>query len=62
MRSTRTSPVMSAARPKPLRIRVPRTGVGRPRCRPDERVAEKTYSSRGFRAYLRKRGTTRVSL
>ncbi|MFJ8667358.1 IS5 family transposase [Streptomyces sp. NPDC093600] len=38
------------------RIRVPRTGPGRPRCRPDQVIADKAYSSRGFRAYLRKRG------
>ncbi|MBL1121164.1 IS5 family transposase [Streptomyces sp. 110] len=38
------------------RIRVPRTGLGRPRCRPDQVIADKAYSSRGFRAYLRKRG------
>ncbi|WP_241788056.1 hypothetical protein [Streptomyces sp. PRh5] len=35
------------------RIRVPRTGLGRPRCKPDHVVASKAYSSRGFRAYLR---------
>jgi transposase len=38
------------------RIRVPRTGPGRPRRRPEHVVADKAYSSRGFRAYLRKRG------
>ncbi|MFF0711216.1 IS5 family transposase [Streptomyces bauhiniae] len=38
------------------RIRVRRLGVGRPRCRPDHVIADKAYSSRGFRAYLRKRG------
>ncbi|MGN9757279.1 IS5 family transposase [Streptomyces sp. SD31] len=38
------------------RIRVPRTGLGRPRCRPDHVIADKAYSSRGFRAYLRRRG------
>lgn len=37
-------------------MRVPRTGTGRPRCRPDRVIADKAYSSRGFRAYLRKRG------
>jgi len=37
-------------------IRVPRTGTGRPRCRPDRVIADKAYSSRGFRAYLRQRG------
>ncbi|WUA29743.1 IS5 family transposase [Streptomyces canus] len=44
------------ARPLLERIRVPRTGRGRPRCRPDQVIADKAYSSRGFRAYLRKRG------
>ncbi|MFH9677573.1 IS5 family transposase [Streptomyces sp. NPDC017405] len=44
------------ARPLLERIRVPRTGLGRPRCRPDQIIADKAYSSRGFRAYLRKRG------
>ncbi|MEU6180084.1 IS5 family transposase [Streptomyces coeruleorubidus] len=38
------------------RIRVPRTGPGRPRCRPDHVIADKAYSSRGFRSYLRRRG------
>ncbi|MEU3441403.1 IS5 family transposase [Streptomyces griseoincarnatus] len=38
------------------RIRVPRSGLGRPRCRPDQVIADKVYSSRGFRAYLRRRG------
>ncbi|MFJ2567212.1 transposase [Streptomyces sp. NPDC087568] len=38
------------------RIRVPRIGRGRPRCRPDHVVVDKAYASRGFRAYLRKRG------
>lgn len=44
------------ARPLLERIRVPRAGRGRPRCRPDQVIADKAYSSRGFRAYLRKRG------
>nr|WP_107050671.1 IS5 family transposase [Streptomyces sp. NRRL F-2580] len=44
------------ARPLLERIRVPRTGLGRPRCRPDHVIADKAYSSRGFRAYLRRRG------
>ncbi|HZG05800.1 MAG TPA: IS5 family transposase [Streptomyces sp.] len=44
------------ARPLLERIRAPRTGPGRPRCRPDQVIADKAYSSRGFRAYLRKRG------
>lgn len=30
--------------------------MGRPRRRPDQVVADKAYSSRGFPAYLRKRG------
>ncbi|UKY55569.1 IS5 family transposase [Streptomyces inhibens] len=38
------------------RIRVPRTGPGRPRRRPDHVIADKAYSSRGFRGYLRRRG------
>ncbi|OPG04751.1 IS5 family transposase [Streptomyces sp. GKU 895] len=44
------------ARPLLELIRVPRTGPGRPRCRPDRVIADKAYSSRGFRAYLRRRG------
>ncbi|MFI8221382.1 IS5 family transposase [Streptomyces sp. NPDC085932] len=44
------------ARPLLERIRVPRTGPGRPRCRLDQVIADKAYSTRGFRAYLRKRG------
>ncbi|MFF3286052.1 IS5 family transposase [Streptomyces sp. NPDC003023] len=44
------------ARPLLERIRVPRTGLGHPRCRPDQVIADKAYRSRGFRAYLRKRG------
>ncbi|MET8021784.1 IS5 family transposase [Streptomyces decoyicus] len=44
------------AQPLLERIRVPRLGLGRPRCRPDQVVADKAYSSRGFRTYLRKRG------
>ncbi|MGW5124574.1 IS5 family transposase [Streptomyces sp. NPDC004069] len=38
------------------RIRVPRVGVGRPRCRPDRVRADKAYGSRANRDYLRKRG------
>lgn len=45
-----------SARPLLERIRVPPIGRGRPRCRPDHVVADKAYASRGFRAYLRKRG------
>ncbi|MER7878444.1 IS5 family transposase [Streptomyces solisilvae] len=46
------------AHPLLERVRVPRTGPGRPRCRPDRVIADKAYSSRGFRAYLRRRGIT----
>lgn len=38
------------------RIRVPRQGPGRPRTRPDRVLADKAYSSRANRAYLRRRG------
>ena len=38
------------------RIRVPRLGVGRPRCRPDRVLADKAYSSNANRGYLRRRG------
>ncbi|CAM5472154.1 Transposase OS=Streptomyces griseomycini OX=66895 GN=FHS37_006849 PE=4 SV=1 [Streptomyces griseomycini] len=44
------------ARPLLERIRVPRPGPGRLHCRPDQVIADKVYSSRCFRAYLRKRG------
>ncbi|WP_412074714.1 transposase [Streptomyces xanthophaeus] len=44
------------ARPLLERIRVPRIRPGRTRCRPDHVIADKAYSSRGFRAYLRRRG------
>ncbi|MCP2313952.1 transposase [Kitasatospora paracochleata] len=37
-------------------IRVPRVGPGRPRTRPDHVIADKGYSSRKIRAYLRRRG------
>ncbi|RKT54877.1 transposase [Saccharothrix australiensis] len=37
-------------------IRVPRIGPGRPRTRPDHVIADKGYSSRRIRAYLRGRG------
>ena len=37
-------------------IRVPRQGPGRPRCRPDRVLADKAYSSRANRAYLRRHG------
>jgi transposase len=42
------------AQPLLERIRVPRTVLGRP----DHVVADRAYSSRGFRAYLRRRGIT----
>ncbi|MFF5706622.1 transposase [Streptomyces sp. NPDC012794] len=35
---------------------MPRIGLRRPRCRPGHVVADKAYSSRGFHAYLRRRG------
>ncbi|MFF3543257.1 IS5 family transposase [Streptomyces platensis] len=37
-------------------IRVPRTGPGRPRTKPDRVRADKAYGSRADRAYLRRRG------
>lgn len=37
-------------------ISVPRVGPGRARTRPDHVVADKGYSSRKIRAYLRRRG------
>jgi transposase len=37
------------------RIRVPRTGRGRPRTRPDRALADKAYTSAANRAYLRRR-------
>lgn len=37
-------------------IRVPRLGGGRPRTRPNRVLADKAYSSRGNRAYLRRHG------
>jgi hypothetical protein len=40
------------------RIRVPRPGAGRPRTRKDRVLADKAYSSKGNRAYLRRRGIT----
>jgi transposase len=36
-------------------IRVPRTGPGRPRTKPDRVRADKAYGSRAHRAYLRRR-------
>ncbi|GAA0970838.1 hypothetical protein GCM10009550_78880 [Actinocorallia libanotica] len=46
---TRLEAVMQA-------IRVPRTRPGRPRTRPDHILADKGYSSRAIRSYLRRRG------
>ncbi|WP_405803601.1 MULTISPECIES: IS5 family transposase [unclassified Streptomyces] len=37
-------------------VSVPRTGVGRPRTRPDHVLADKAYTSRINRRYLRRRG------
>ncbi len=37
-------------------IRVPRLGGGRPRTRPDRVLADKAYSSKANRVYLRRRG------
>ncbi|MET9648512.1 IS5 family transposase [Streptomyces syringium] len=37
------------------RIRVPRLGPGRPRSTPDRVIADKAYSSKAFRSYLRRR-------
>ncbi|XMN11312.1 IS5 family transposase [Streptomyces griseobrunneus] len=42
------------------RIRVPRTGPGRPRTRPDAVLADRAYSSRVIRAHLRRRGIRAV--
>jgi transposase len=36
-------------------LRVPRPGPGRPRTRPDKVLADKAYSSKKIRAYLRRR-------
>ena len=38
------------------RIRIPRTAGGRPRTRPDRVLADKAYTSKANRAYLRRRG------
>lgn len=38
------------------KIRVPRTGSGRPRKRPDSLAADKAYSNGPCRDYLRRRG------
>lgn len=42
------------------KIRVPRAGLGRPRRRPDSLSADKAYSNRAIRAYLRRRGIRHV--
>jgi len=42
------------------RVRIPRRGLGRPRKRPARVLADKAYSSRGNRAYLRRRGIKTV--
>ncbi|WP_431040364.1 transposase [Streptomyces sp. P9-1] len=41
-------------------IRVPRSGPGRPRTRPDVVLADRAYSSRAMREHLRQRGTRAV--
>ncbi|MFE5690546.1 IS5 family transposase [Streptomyces sp. NPDC056512] len=41
-------------------LRVPRTGIGRPRRRPDAVIAEKAYSSGAIRQSLRRRGIRAV--
>lgn len=41
-------------------IRVPRPGGGRPRTRPDRVLADKAYTSKANRRYLRRRGINRL--
>lgn len=41
-------------------IRVPRSGPGRPRIRPDAVLADRAYSSRAIRSHLRRRGIRAV--
>ncbi|MFD5787246.1 IS5 family transposase [Streptomyces sp. NPDC127037] len=41
-------------------IRVPRSGPGRPRTRPDAVLADRAYSSRATRSHLRRRGIRAV--
>ncbi|MFF2364838.1 IS5 family transposase [Streptomyces sp. NPDC058122] len=41
-------------------IRVPRSGPGRPRTRPDAVLADRAYSSRAIRSHLRRRGIRAV--
>ncbi|WP_408608329.1 IS5 family transposase [Actinocorallia populi] len=59
-----TSPGQHADCPKfiPLMesIRIPRRGVGRPRKKPARALADKAYSSRANRRYLRRRGIKAV--
>jgi transposase len=44
-----------------IRVKVPGPGrPGRPRCRPDRVLADRAYSSRANRAYLRRRGIRAV--
>ncbi|MFE2285561.1 IS5 family transposase [Streptomyces sp. NPDC059443] len=42
------------------RIRVPRSGIGRPRTRPVAVLADRAYSSRAIRRHLRRRGIKAV--
>ncbi|WP_435885812.1 IS5 family transposase [Streptomyces lydicus] len=42
------------------RIRVPRSGLGRPRTRPTAVLADRAYSSRAIRGHLRRRGIRTV--
>jgi transposase len=42
------------------KIRVPRLGPGRPRRLPDSVTADKAYSNRNIRTYLRRRGIRHV--
>ncbi|MEU4090543.1 IS5 family transposase [Streptomyces aureus] len=42
------------------RIRIPRSGVGRPRTRPAVVLADRAYSSRAIRGHLRRRGIRAV--
>lgn len=41
-------------------IRVPRSGPGRPRTRPEAVLADRAYSSRAIRKHLRRRGIRAV--
>lgn len=42
------------------RIRIPRSGPGRPRTRPTTVLADRAYSSRAIRGHLRRRGIRAV--